>query len=100
MERTVDVQVLRRRVKGVVLRVLLYVVVACGGVVFAIPFVWMVRTAVMPMWQIYIFPPQWIPAEIVLENFDVKGAPFARWFLNSTIITSQPYLSPQNRANS
>jgi len=87
MERTIDIQVLRYRAQRAFLRVLLYVVVACGGVAFAIPFVWMVRTSIMPMWQIYIFPPQWIPAEIVLDNFRIAELPWARFFLNSTIIT-------------
>ena len=87
MDRTIDIQILRSRVQRVVLRVLLYVVVAIGGVAFAIPFVWMVRTSVMPMWQIYIFPPQWIPAEIVLDNFRIAELPWPRFFLNSTIIT-------------
>jgi len=68
------------------LRALLYVVVAIGGFIFAIPFVWMVRTSLMPMWQIYVFPPQWIPAEIVLDNYRFPGLPFPRWALNSTII--------------
>ena len=86
MERTIDIHILRSRLQRVALRMLLYVVVAFGAVIFAIPFVWMVRTSVMPMWQIYIFPPQWIPAEIVLDNFRMTGYPFARWFLNSTII--------------
>ena len=87
MERTIDIQVLRYRAQQVFLRALLYVVVVCGGVAFAIPFVWMVRTSVMPMWQIYIFPPQWIPAEIVLDNFRIAELPWSRFFLNSTIIT-------------
>ncbi len=69
-------------------RILLYVVVIAGAVVFALPFYWMVRTAVMPNWQIYIFPPQFIPAEIHLENFlrPFDVFPFARWFLNSAVI--------------
>jgi multiple sugar transport system permease protein len=86
MQRAIDVQVLRNRIERVLLRLLLYVVVAVGGAMFAIPFVWMVRTSVMPMWQIYVFPPQWIPAEVVFDNFRLPGLPFERWFLNSTII--------------
>lgn len=69
-------------------RILLYFVVTMGAVIFALPFYWMIRTAVMPNWQIWIFPPQFIPAEIHLENFLAPFGvfPFARWFLNSTII--------------
>jgi multiple sugar transport system permease protein len=83
---TIDIQVLRSRIERVSLRTLLYMVVVIGGVMFAIPFVWMVRTSVMPMWQIYVFPPQWIPAELVFDNFRIAGLPLNRWFLNSAII--------------
>jgi ABC-type glycerol-3-phosphate transport system permease component len=45
-------------------------------------------TAVMPAWQIYIFPPEWIPAELHFENFKAPFDvfPFARWFLNSGVV--------------
>lgn len=86
MQRTIDIQVLRSRIQRVLLRVLLYIAVVIGGTAFAIPFVWMIRTSVMPMWQIYLFPPQWIPAELIFENFRIPGLPFGRWFLNSTAI--------------
>ena len=74
----------------VILRVLLYLTVTVGAVLFAIPFYWMIRTAVMPMFQIYTFPPEWIPAELHLENFQTpfRTFPFARWFLNSGVIAS------------
>ena len=87
MERTIDIQLLRGHLEQLTLRALLYVVVAIGGVIFAIPFVWMVRTAFMCTWQIYLWPPQWIPAEICWDNFRMRGAPYGRWFLNSGIIT-------------
>lgn len=69
-------------------RVLLYVAVLIGAVIFAIPFYWMLRTALMPAWQVYRFPPEWIPAEYHWENFLAPFAvfPFERWFLNSAII--------------
>jgi len=68
-----------------VYRVLLYLVVGIGAVIFAIPFYWMIRTAFMPAWQIYQFPPQWIPAELHPENFVKPFAvfPFGSWFLNT-----------------
>jgi len=69
-------------------RILLYLAVFFGAVVFAIPFYWMIRTALMPSWQVYRFPPEWIPAEFVWSNFRGPFAvfPFERWFVNSTII--------------
>jgi len=72
------------------LRVLLYLTVGLGGVIFAIPFYWMIRTAVMPADQIYLFPPEWIPNSLHFENFQTpfKTFPFGRWFLNSGTIAS------------
>jgi len=69
-------------------RFLLYVVVTIGGIIFVVPFYWMIRTSVMPAWQIYIFPPEWIPAELHFENFLAPFAvfPFGRWFINSFIV--------------
>jgi len=66
-------------------RSLLYGAVLIGAVIFAIPFYWMLRTALMPSWQVYRFPPEWIPAEYNWKNFAGPFAvfPFARWFLNS-----------------
>jgi multiple sugar transport system permease protein len=69
-------------------RVLLHLVVIAGGVVFAIPFYWMVRTAIMPAWQIYLYPPQWIPAAI---NTNYSNAifgvfPYTRWYANTGVI--------------
>jgi len=71
-----------------------YVAVGVGGIVFAIPFYWMLRTAVMPSWQIYVFPPDWIPAQIVLDNFSIpfRIFPFARWFLNTLIVATSATL--------
>ena len=40
-------------------RTLLYGAVVLGGIVFAIPFYWMMRTSVMPTTQVYLFPPEW-----------------------------------------
>jgi ABC-type glycerol-3-phosphate transport system permease component len=78
----------RNRGTYLVYRVLLYLAVAAGGLIFALPFYWMIRTSLMPAWQIYIFPPEWIPAEIHLENFQApfEVFPYGRWFLNSFVV--------------
>ena len=69
-------------------RVVLYLIVVVGSVVFAMPFLWMVRTSVMPGWQIDIFPPQWIPAELHFENWARPWGmlPFGAFFKNTIIL--------------
>jgi multiple sugar transport system permease protein len=84
----VDVRRIKAHPQEFLLRLLLYVVVLAGGIAFAIPFVWMVRTAIMPTWQIYTFPPEWIPAELHFENFrePFRVFPFARWYRNTAML--------------
>ncbi len=70
-------------------RILLYVIVLWRAVVFAIPFVWMIRTAVMPSYQVNLYPPQWIPDSISFANFRAPfdgPFPFSRWFGNSALV--------------
>ena len=69
-------------------RVVLYLIVLAGAVLFALPFVWMVRTSVMPPWQIFIFPPQWIPVELHWTNWATPWTtqPFGVWFQNTFIL--------------
>ena len=67
-----------------------YLLLCVLGLVFALPFLWMVSTAFKQPWQIYLIPPQWIPSPPVVDNF-VKGwtsAPFNKFILNTVIITS------------
>jgi multiple sugar transport system permease protein len=83
----IDVQKLKANPLALLSRALLYVIVIVGAVVFAMPFVWMLRTSIMPPWQIYIFPPQWIPAELHFETWRNawEMAPFGAFFKNTAI---------------
>lgn len=76
------------RFTELIYRILLYAAVLTGAVIFAVPLFWMFRTAVMPTWQVFRYPPEWIPAEWVWSNFKTpfKTFPFERWFLNSGIV--------------
>lgn len=69
-------------------RILLYLAVFIGGVIFAIPFYWMMRTSVMPTTQVYLFPPEWWPERFEWHHFKTPFAvfPFGKFFLNSTYI--------------
>ncbi|MCY3899807.1 MAG: carbohydrate ABC transporter permease [Caldilineaceae bacterium] len=71
-------------------RYLLYGAVVLGGIVFAIPFYWMLRTSVMPTTQVYLFPPEWWPERFEWHHFKTPFAvfPFAKFFVNSTFIAT------------
>lgn len=69
---------------------ILYLLVVLGAIPFITPFLWMLRSSVMPLWQIRIFPPQWWPAEFHWEHFvePWQTLPFARFYANSIFITT------------
>jgi ABC-type glycerol-3-phosphate transport system permease component len=85
---TIDRQLQTHQVQRALRQTVLHVVVIVGAIIFAVPFIWMVRTSVMPADQVWLYPPQWIPNRIILENFNIEGIPFARWFLNSAIVAT------------
>ena len=62
-----------------------------GALLFMIPLLWMLSTALKEPKQIFIFPPQWIPKPSALGEL-CKGwndfLPFNRFLLNSLIITT------------
>jgi multiple sugar transport system permease protein len=65
-------------------------------VLFSGPFIgplfWLITTALKAPPQVYVFPPQWIPNPVRLQNF-VDGwttAPFTRFLLNTLITTLVP----------
>lgn len=70
-------------------RLVLYAVVTAGAVTYAMPFVWMLSTAVKPGYQVYAMPPVWIPETIEWSNFWVPwtNLPFADFYVNTIIVT-------------
>src|SRR6266849_2697512 len=67
-----------------------YATVVALAVVFALPFVWMLTTAVKPHDEIFTYPPRWIPSVWKVGNFAAAWtkAPFARFFFNSVVVTA------------
>ncbi len=58
-------------------------------ILVALPFLWLISTAVKGPDELLTTPPRWIPNVWHLENFAVawSKAPFGRFFLNSVIVT-------------
>jgi len=61
-----------------------------GGVVFLIPFFWMLSTSLKSPGEVFIFPPVWIPQKFIWQNYlDIwKLVPFSRFFINSLLYSS------------
>lgn len=60
------------------------------AILTVLPFVWMITTSFKPTSLIFEFPPQWIPTEPTLNNyqrlFRYDNAIVFKWFRNSVII--------------
>ena len=76
--------VVRQRITSI----LLNVVVAFGGIVIAMPLVWMVTSSFKPLDEIYAFPPTLIPVNFTTRNYDrlFTDWPFWDWYGNSLVI--------------
>lgn len=79
----------RLGVGHVVSRVILYALVLSGAVTYAMPFVWMLSTAVKPGYQVYLVPPVWLPDKYAWSNFWVpwNNLPFAQFYANTAVVT-------------
>jgi multiple sugar transport system permease protein len=67
-------------------RVLLYLVLALGAIIFFVPFYWVVIASLKTAAELRAIPPTWWPQELTFANYpEVWRAEFARYFLNSFI---------------
>ncbi len=84
---TLDMSVLK---KIRPLSVLIYIVLVAGAVFMLTPFLWMISSSLKDVESIFIFPPQWIPKEIIWDNyaqlFTSSYYDFPRYYLNTSIV--------------
>lgn len=66
-----------------------YVVIFSGAVVLMVPLAWMISTALKQNYEVFLFPPRWIPERLMWSNFAYvfELMPFARFMLNTAVIT-------------
>ncbi|MHA3065699.1 carbohydrate ABC transporter permease [Lacticaseibacillus saniviri] len=71
-------------------KVLLYLIVTLGAITMLIPFLWMISTSLKTAPETIKVPPIWIPKKLQWGNYITawNQAPFARYFLNSVIVTT------------
>ena len=77
------------RVASVTATGLTYLLLIGGSILFVLPFYWMVRTSLMAVENIFIYPPQLIPNPVVWYNYVEmwQTGPFLHWLRNSAIVT-------------
>jgi multiple sugar transport system permease protein len=77
------------RIDRIVRAIILYTLLVGLSLLFLFPFFWMILSALKPQYQIYIWPPKWIPNPIQWSNFkDVFSNPYLPFgtFIKNTMI--------------
>jgi multiple sugar transport system permease protein len=67
-----------------------YAFLITTSLLMVLPFIWMVTTSLKGQAEVYQYPPTFLPREIHWENFSHvwNTVPFARFYLNSIVVTS------------
>jgi multiple sugar transport system permease protein len=70
-------------------RTAIYAALVLFGLVFLLPFAWMVSTSVKPNDQVFVYPPQWLPNPILWDNYvdALTKVPFLSYFRNTVFIS-------------
>ena len=66
-------------------QLLAYLILISGGIVIMIPFFWMISTSLKKQWDVYQFPPVWIPNPVQWQNYvqALSVYPFELYVLNT-----------------
>lgn len=71
-------------------RIILYLAVIGGALIYAMPFVWMLSTSVKPQAEIFLIPPRWLPSVWQWENYTLPwdNLPMLTFYKNTIIVTA------------
>ena len=66
-------------------RALAYLLLTAGAIIIMIPFFWMISTSLKKQWDVYQFPPVWIPNPPQWQNYPqaLSSYPFGLYLLNT-----------------
>jgi ABC-type glycerol-3-phosphate transport system permease component len=67
---------------------LLYCGMVLLGLIFMFPFFWTVSSSLKEVWELYTFPPTWLPAVPQWQNYlrVLEKVPFLQWAWNSVFV--------------
>lgn len=73
------------KVKAFLGKLIVYLLLTTGAIVFIAPWAWMVSASFQPISRIFDWPPNWIPETLTLANYTkfLNAEGFYRWVLNS-----------------
>ncbi|MEA4813093.1 MAG: carbohydrate ABC transporter permease [Anaerolineaceae bacterium] len=74
--------------RGVLRKVVLYNVMIVISIIFMIPLLWMISTSLKTQFEVFTWPPQFIPSVAHWENYKIALTkyPFLRYTMNSVIL--------------
>ena len=75
--------------RSIVSQIVTHTLLLMGVVAMFIPLAWTLSTSLKSPGEVYLFPPTWIPNEILWSNYAkaVTTIPFFRYLGNTTFIT-------------
>ena len=75
--------------KEKVSKILVYLLLLVLGLTMLFPFLWMVATSFMAEFEVFQFPPRFLPEKFKFSNYieALTALPFGKFFLNSIIVT-------------
>lgn len=88
-----NVEAQRRRnakiVKDTTGKLIVYVLLFAGAVLFVAPFAWMVTASLQPVGDMFRWPPTWIPLNPSLDNYArfLRSEDIGTWFFNSAYVS-------------
>jgi len=77
-----------QHVRRTIARTVTYVICIAFTIVMLFPLAWLIRSSLMNLDQIFLFPPEWIPKPWLWSNYPDAWttAPFGRYFFNTIVI--------------
>jgi len=81
---------LSRRIRRWIGNGAIYIVMTAIAFVFMIPLFWMISTSLKGRWEVFTYPPQWIPEVFHWENYREAFSryPLGRFMLNSALLVA------------
>ncbi len=69
-------------------KIVVFILLLIGSLMMLLPLYWLLRSSLMELGNMFIYPPLWIPPAFRWQNYieAFQVVTFARFFLNSTII--------------
>jgi multiple sugar transport system permease protein len=79
----------RNRPGYVASRVILYAIIIAGGIIYSIPFFWLLSTSVKTGGEVFVDPPKWIPSIWEWNNYvrPFQTVKFAQFYKNTIVFT-------------